>query len=66
MKIDDFELTKEYIDRLLADLKEDNVQNEEDLARYLKDFKYMNDPTRECHLLISPTPKKKNFAFPYE
>lgn len=66
MKVDNFELTEEYIKRLLAELKEDHIHTKEDLAKYLQGYKYMNDPTRACHLLISPTPKKKNFAFPYE
>lgn len=66
MKIGEFELTKEYTDRLLAQLKEERVRNKEDLERYLRNYEYMNDTARKCHLLISPSPKKQNFAFPYD
>lgn len=64
--IDNFELSDEYINRLLAQLKEERVNSPEDLQRYLKNYTYMKDETRQCHLLISPSEKKESFAFPYE
>lgn len=64
--IDQFQLTEEYIKILLTELKEKGIGNQDDLQRYLKDYSYMNDTTRKCHLLISPNDKKESFAFPYE
>lgn len=64
--VGNFELTDEYVKRLLAKLKEERIRNKEDLAKYLRNYEYMDDPARKCHLLISPSPKKESFAFPYD
>lgn len=64
--IGDFELTNEHIQRLLAQLKKDHINTKEDLQKYLRNYNYMNDPSRKCHLLISPSPKRENFAIPYD
>lgn len=64
--VDNFELTEEYVNRLLAQLKEGKVNKREDLQRYLRKYTYMDDPARKCHLLISPNEKQESFALPYE
>lgn len=64
--VGNFELREEYVDRLLAQLKSERVNTKEDLKRYLKNYEYMDDPSRKCHLLISPNTKKESFAFPYD
>lgn len=64
--VGNFTLTDEYVKRLLTELKNDRVKTKEDLKRYLRNYTYMNDSSRKCHLLISPSPKKENFAFPYD
>ncbi|HZW68937.1 MAG TPA: hypothetical protein VFF20_10140 [Pseudogracilibacillus sp.] len=64
--VDNFELSEEYVKRLLAELKEEKIRKPEDLQRYLKKYSYMNDAARKCHLLISPNEKQESFALPYE
>lgn len=64
--VDDFELSEEYVERLLAQLKDERVRNKEDLQRYLRKYSYMNDTARQCHLLISPSEKQESFALPYK
>jgi len=64
--VDGFELSEEYIKRLLAQLKDQRVNKREDLERYLQKYSYMDDAARKCHLLISPSDKKESFALPYE
>jgi len=61
-----YELTKKQVQLLLSQLKTERVRNSEDLQRYLKNYEYMDDPSRRCHLLISPTDKKESFAIPYD
>lgn len=61
-----YELTENQKKLLLAKLKSERINNEADLQRYLKNYEYMDDPTRRCHLLISPTDKKESFALPYD
>lgn len=64
--VGEFELSEEYVKRLLTELKDERVKNAEDLQRYLRKFTYMNDTARQCHLLISPSEKQQSFALPYE
>lgn len=64
--VSQFELTDEYIKRLLNELKDQGVKTEQDLQKYLINYSYMNDTSRKCHLLISPNDKKESFALPYE
>lgn len=64
--VDDFQLSEQHIQLLLAELKEEKVSTKEQLKRYLQNYEYVNDPTRQFHLLLSPTKKKKNFALPYD
>lgn len=64
--VGNFELSEEYIQRLLAELKNQGIKTESDLQKYLKNYTYMNDTTRKCHLLISPNDKKQSFALPYD
>lgn len=64
--VEDFELSEQYIERLLFQLKGERVRNREDLQRYLRKYTYMNDPARKCHLLISPNEKQASFALAYE
>jgi len=64
--IDGFELNEDYMKRLLNDLKKEGVKTEKDLEMYLKDYWYTKDVANQSHLLLSPTPKKKSFAFPFE
>lgn len=64
--VDKFELSEEYVKRLLAELKGERITKPEDLQRYLKKYTYMNDAARKCHLLISPNEKQESFALPYE
>lgn len=64
--VDNFELSEEYIERLLAQLKNKKINKREDLQRYLRKYTYMDDTARKCHLLISPNEKQESFALPYE
>lgn len=64
--VDNFELSEEYVERLLLQLKEERVNKREDLQKYLRKYTYMNDTGRKCHLLISPSEKQQSFALPYE
>lgn len=64
--VDNFELSEEYVNRLLAQLKDERVNKPEDLQRYLRKYTYMDDAARQCHLLISPNEKQESFALPYE
>jgi len=64
--VGNFELSDEYIERLLRELKREGVKTEADLQKYLKNYTYLDDPARKCHLLISPNDKKQSFALPYE
>ena len=64
--VENFELSEEYVNRLLAQLKNKQINNREDLQRYLSKYTYMDDASRKCHLLISPNEKQESFALPYE
>jgi len=64
--VEQFELSEDYINRLLINLQHAGVKNTTDLKRYLKDYSYAKDTSRKCHLLISPDDKKESFALPYE
>lgn len=64
--IDGFELTEEYKNMLLKELKDERVKTADDLERYFKDHWYTKDNSRKCHLLVARHPKKRNFAIPFE
>lgn len=64
--IDGFELSDEYKNRLLKDLKDERVNNVDDLQRYLSDHWYTKDMSVESHLLLCRHPKKRNFALPFD
>ena len=64
--VDGFELSDEYIKRLLFDLKDEKVKNEDDLNHYLKNHWYTKDHQTKSHLLLDKYNKKRNFAFPFE
>lgn len=64
--VDGFELTDEYIKRLLFDLKNDKVKNEDDLNTYLKNHWYTKDNQTKSHLLLDKYNKKRNFALPFD
>lgn len=64
--VDNFELSEDYVNRLLTQLKNKKISKREDLQRYLSKYTYMDDTARKCHLLISPTEKQESFALPYE
>lgn len=64
--VDGFELTDEYIKRLLSDLKEEKIKNETDLQLYLNDHWYTKDMSLQSHLLLCRHPKKRNFALPFD
>lgn len=65
INIDGLELTKEQIDLLLSELKEERVSNETDLERYLQGYWYTKDNAMKSHLLMSNHPKKRSFALPF-
>ncbi len=64
--IDGFELTKDYQDRLLADLKEEGVKTPENLEHYFRDYWYTKDNAMKSHLLLCKHGKKRNFALPFD
>lgn len=64
--VDNFELSEEYVERLLAQLNNKKINKREDLQRYLRKYTYRDDTARKCHLLISPNEKQESFALPYE
>ena len=66
LEVDGFELNKEQIDMLLEELNDDKVKKPADLERYLKNHSYIKDAARNYHLLVSKSPKKRNFAIPFE
>jgi hypothetical protein len=66
MIIDGLELTEEYVQRLLNELKEDRIKSRADLEHYLQGYWYTKDTVHKSHLLLSEHPKKKNFALPFE
>ncbi len=66
LNVDGLELTKEQIQLLLAELKDEKVNDVEDLKQYLKGYWYTKDMARKSHLLMSDKPKKKNFALPFD
>ncbi len=64
--VDGFELSDEHIKLLLSELKEDRINNIDELEIYLKGYWYTKDMGLKSHLLSSDKPKKKNFALPFE
>lgn len=66
INVDGLELTKEQIKLLLSELKDEKVNNVNELEQYLKGYWYTKDMTLKSHLLLSDKPKKKNFALPFE
>ncbi|HLR69873.1 MAG TPA: hypothetical protein VK085_00400 [Pseudogracilibacillus sp.] len=64
--IDGFELTEDYKQRLLKELKEDGVKTTADLQAYFSDHWYTKDMSLESHLLLCRHPKKRNFALPFD
>lgn len=64
--IDGFELNQEYTKQLLHELKDEGVKSEKDLERYFKSHQYKKDESLRSHLLLSPSPKKRNFAIPFD
>ncbi len=66
LNVDGLELTDEQIKLLLSELKDEKVNNLEDLERYLEGYWYTKDMALKSHLLLSNKPKKKNFSLPFE
>ncbi len=66
IKVDGLELTNEQIKLLLSELKEEKINNVEELDQYLKGYWHTKDMTLKSHLLLSDKPKKKNFALPFD
>jgi len=64
--IDGFELTEEYTERLLHELKEEGVKSKADLEAYFKDYWHTKDVSLKSHLLLCRNPKKRNFALPFD
>lgn len=64
--IDGFELHQEQIKQLIQELKSEGVKSEQDLERYFKKHQYKKDDSLRSHLLISPNPKRRNFAIPFD
>lgn len=64
--IDGFELTKEYQERLLDDLKDEGVESSEELEHYFRDYWYTKDNGLKSHLLLCKFGKKRNFALPFD
>lgn len=60
-----FTLTQAHIDLLLEELADEKVKTAAELQQYLKNYSYLADNSRKCHLLLSPKKKGRNFAIPY-
>src|SRR5699024_6317402 len=66
INIEGFELNQKQKKLLLKELKEEGIQTEQDLAKYLEQYWYTKDMSMKSHLLMSRHPKKRNFALPFD
>jgi len=66
IKVENFELSDDYVERLLHELKVEGIKTKRDLEKYLKDYSYTKDTSLKTHLLVSKNKKKQNFALPFD